>query len=314
MTTANLPNDLFARLTKLLLPYMRDFEDRDYWLSQAFFLTETRLYHQIDREGTPENFVSRCLKTLFAFGCFPDQQHSLSQLLTTIAAHQTSEQRVEIELLVPVINVVCNPDPSSTDQHLSPSLLPAPAVSVQTIDTPREERSPTIFLSYSHADVEFAKQLFASLVDGGHACWIDKEKIKGGDAWVDSISSGITNSIAFLSLVSRNSEKSAWVKREFIFAETQKKLIIPILVEDLALPIYLNTYQAIPFYEDYEAALTSLLLALPEPHIPQIDDATSPIEVERAVRAKPGRRVLELEYLVRLGLKEFQVEKFTPLE
>ena len=49
------------------------------------------------------------------------------------------------------------------------------------IDTPREERRPTVFISYARVDAEFANQLIADLNANGHVCWIDTTMIKGGE-------------------------------------------------------------------------------------------------------------------------------------
>lgn len=51
-----------------------------------------------------------------------------------------------------------------------------------------------IFLSYGHDEnYELVKRIRADLEKNGHDCWIDADRIKGGDDWRRSITDGILN-------------------------------------------------------------------------------------------------------------------------
>src|SRR5690606_13534777 len=96
-----------------------------------------------------------------------------------------------------------------------------------------DERTPTVFISYSHDDEAFANQLIADLNAAGHACWIDTTKIKGGDEWIMTIAEGIINSYAFVPILSHQAMASSWVRKEVLWAVDRKKLILPLFVDNV---------------------------------------------------------------------------------
>ncbi len=290
----NLPPDLLPRLTQLLMPHLNE-EERDAWLTQAFYLTESRLYHQIDMSGSSIVFTTKCLKTLFKFECLPSGIHSVSALLGAIKLGVGAGQQAEFDSLMKVVDTLCQPE-KAEPEHSDP--LPPVQQEPQTVQTPRTERTPTLFISYSSADRDSAMKLVADLQKAGHACWIDNSKIKGGDEWIRSIGEGLTNSYAMITLVSEKANKSRWVEREFIWADNNKRPIFPVWLEDCVLPWYMGNLQGTPLYDDYDANLQDLLASLPRPVIAQPDD--EPIVLtERVVNP----RELELEYLNRVLLE-----------
>lgn len=167
--------------------------------------------------------------------------------------------------------------------------------SAQSLTTPNTERTPTVFVSYSHDDKEFAERLIRDLQAAGHAIWIDVSRLKGGDVWIRAISEGIINSYAFVVVATERSLGSSWVQDEITWAKQRGKLIIPLLLEDvLTHPDFfpLARYQGIKFFEtDYDPAVRDLLAGLPAPP----SSADVPIEPP-----KMTQRALELQYLDRL--------------
>jgi formylglycine-generating enzyme required for sulfatase activity len=307
-----LPADFFQRVTQVLLPHVETVEDRDILLTEAFFLADPRLYQQITRDGASRNFAVQCVKTLITFGCFPDKTHALTLLLGALRAYCGAQTQQEIDQLVQALDGVCADTMSVAASPLPP--VPQPAVP-QSIDTPAADRKPTVFISYSHKDDSFAHRLIAALQAAGHACWIDSVKIKGGDEWIKSITDGINNSYAFVTIVSDSANASTWVKREFLWAERRRKAIFPVFASACELPIYMIERQALNLYSDYAAGLTQLLSSLPTPHI-SVSAPEDEQVVQTILRSEPtlpNRRALELEYLDRLHFEEFNAAQYTAL-
>ena len=174
-----------------------------------------------------------------------------------------------------------------------------------TLDTPREERRPTIFVSYSRQDTEIADRLINDLARAERDYWLDTTAIKGGDDWILTIAEGIRNSYAMIVIVTANSLDSRWVRDEILWARRKKKKIIPLLfadVEEMDQYLLLVGDQEIDFLEqDYAKALDWLLKSLP------------PVPGGER-KSTPDQRRLELDYFDRLGLTELiATEKYTTL-
>ncbi len=307
-----LPNDLFLRVRQIMLPLVTSTDDRDLLLTEAFYLVNPLLYG-MSREGSAAVFCTRSTKTLIDFGCLTEIEHALARLLTVVRTLTGVDKHDEIDDLIKITNAQCVDRSLVSSVPLVPILTgPAP---VQSIATPRAERRPTVFVSYSHKDAEFAKRLIADLSRAGHACWIDTVHIKSGDEWIQSISEGINNSYAFVSVVSVAANTSTWVRREFLWAEHKKKLIIPVMAEPCDLEIYLMDRQILTLHDDYNAGLEELLRVLPPPYLPDkgtVEDRES-IPVIPAMPPE-NRRGLELDYLEYLRAEVlFDLEKYTPL-
>ncbi len=170
----------------------------------------------------------------------------------------------------------------------------------QNIATPR----PTVFISYAHQDAAFANRLIADLDANGHACWIDSSSIKGGDEWMMTIAEGISDSYAFVVIVTQKALESRWVRDEILWARNEGKPIIPLILENVFRDkrfFLLNSFQGVTLLDsDYDAALAKLLGALPAPTFPRIEP--------------DWRRKAELAYLNRLRLEDLlNAEKYTPM-
>lgn len=95
------------------------------------------------------------------------------------------------------------------------------------------------FISYSHKDVKVANLLANELESNGIKSWIDHRMIRSND-YAEDIVKGISESKAFLLLVSRNSMQSNDVLREVrnasLFADEKQLLIWPVLLERIQYP------------------------------------------------------------------------------
>jgi len=303
-----LPPDFSPRMNGFLQPFMNDSDEREAWLTQAFYLREPRLYYQIDRAGSAMVFSTKCIQKLLTFECLADPtEHALATLLNTIRYGCGDKQQQEIDTFVAQVNSLCIDPPLPAIEPKQPPTPPRnPA---QSLATPNTERTPTVFISYSHDDKAFAERLISDLQAAGHAVWIDVSRLKGGDLWIRAISEGIINSYAFVVLATERALASTWVQDEILWAKQRGKLIIPLLLEDVVSDsgfFPLAGYQGVKFHDaDYPSAFRALLEGLPAPS--RTDD--QPIQPPKVTR-----RALELQYLDRLRFEVLlNTERYTPL-
>jgi hypothetical protein len=298
-----LPHDLIMRLKPLLIPYMRDRDEREALFIDTYFLRDPRPLDQINFEGSPEVFASRCIADLIKkIGCLAEDgeavtpEHALAALLSTVRARCGVEKHAEIDYWLPILN----------DQCAAPSIAPATPTPViapaQTIDTPIGERAASVFISYSHANEDFAGDLIAALGEHGHRCWIDTSKIKGGADWQRAICDGINLAYAMVVVCTRKALESDYVWDEIQWARTRRKLIIPVLLEDVTDDdrfFGLHRYQGIRFDKlARPQAVAALIAALPTPP----SGNTAPRVLTQ--------REHELAYLDRLRFEDFRLERF----
>jgi len=82
-----------------------------------------------------------------------------------------------------------------------------------------------LFISYSRQNERDAQRIVGDLKDAGLRVWFDREKIKGGDAWWQSIVRGISNADYFLFCLSPDSIRSKYARDELLTARQQGKTI-----------------------------------------------------------------------------------------
>jgi formylglycine-generating enzyme required for sulfatase activity len=316
-----IPADLLPRARQIILPLIGTEDEREALLTEAFYLYDPLLYG-IERNGAAKVFAIRCIKKLLDHGCLPEGEHALARLLETVRYDCGVDKHSEIDALVQITNALCF---EPTIKTVVPSeAVVTPTIPTQTIATPRTERTPTVFISYSHQDEPFAQQLIADLNKAGHACWIDTSEIKGGDEWIMTIADGIINSYVFVPIVTLKALHSKWVQDEILWARQKNKLIIPVILENVLgetrfFPLV--SYQGVTLFDsDYQTALPKLLSYLPSPTLPDVAlDADEEIDEAPAISTKPvtttvEHRKLELAYLERLRLEELlNTEKYTAM-
>jgi adenylate cyclase len=94
---------------------------------------------------------------------------------------------------------------------------------------------PDIFISYSRKDSEKALSLAEKLRRDGMSVWIDQHGIEAAKSWSAEIVDAIEECKAFMVLISSNSLESENVSRELSLAFEEKRKLIPVLLEDVAL-------------------------------------------------------------------------------
>jgi len=128
-----------------------------------------------------------------------------------------------------------------------------------------------LFISYSHKDKEFVNRLTGDLKNardlnnGRVEIWIDTDEIKVGDSISKKVENGICTCDFFCLVISSNSIESRWVEREYRAAINRQlssngtPVILPILIENVQLPLFLRDIRHANFSLDYQAGLIELL-------------------------------------------------------
>lgn len=124
-----------------------------------------------------------------------------------------------------------------------------------------------IFISYNHEDKEVAENLAIHLVQAKKNVWIDKWELNAGDSLIERIEEGLGGADAILVLLSKNSVESEWCKKELrsgLLRELEEKsvLIIPILLDDCNIPLFLREKLHIDFRKNRDEQLEFLLRSL----------------------------------------------------
>lgn len=129
------------------------------------------------------------------------------------------------------------------------------------------DKAAKIFLCHSSKDKSFVRRLASDLDLKSVPVWFDEWELQVGDSLIDKISSGITESSWLAVVLSRTSVLSNWVKKELntaLIIELEKKqvFVLPILLEDCDVPIFLRDKVFADFRNEYIQGLSSLLRRL----------------------------------------------------
>jgi len=126
---------------------------------------------------------------------------------------------------------------------------------------------PKAFLSYSHTDRNIATQVAESLRVGGIEVWFDKWEILPGDSLIRKIfEEGLAGADAFIILLSQHSVQSRWVQEELDAALIKRiegvTRVIPVVIDNVQVPLPLRALQWLDMSEDFDAALRRLQMAV----------------------------------------------------
>jgi len=98
-----------------------------------------------------------------------------------------------------------------------------------------------IFLSYSHKDAsQVAGFLYSRLTGAGYEVWQDDHSLHLGDSFPREISNALGKQDHFIILLTTAALESNWVKDEIDMAIVAQRHIIPIILEDLEIPLCLR--------------------------------------------------------------------------
>lgn len=123
-----------------------------------------------------------------------------------------------------------------------------------------------VFISYSRKDDPIMQRVVKSLRKQGIKVWVDNEKlIPGTPIWEEEIEKAIISAGAIVVLLSPDSKKSPWVRREVTLADQHSTRIFPVLVRGdpgSSITIRLITRQYVDIRQNEELGLNSLSTAI----------------------------------------------------
>ena len=137
---------------------------------------------------------------------------------------------------------------------------------LQTMVSRADRNAPTVFISYSSKQIEYAHTLRDALLGEGYSVWIAPEGIPAGSDYLTEIPSAITNAGAVVLMLTEDAMQSPWVRREASSAIGAGKEIIPAQLK----PFELNTefrflldgIQILPLWECDERKQVTTILSI----------------------------------------------------
>lgn len=136
-----------------------------------------------------------------------------------------------------------------------------------------------VFISHNYKDKPIARKIAKELNKYGIKSWIDDSEINLGDSLVEKIRKGLDQMDYLIALISENSVKSEWVKKELDIAmndeiEGKRVITLPILVGKCELPGFLKgkLYADMSTQRKYNENISMLIRRF---NINEIDDDTN---------------------------------------
>ncbi len=131
---------------------------------------------------------------------------------------------------------------------------------------------PKVFISYSHNDHDFVERLSNDLLKNGFFVWWDEWEINVGDSLISKIEDGISCSSNLVIVLSHNSVDSPWVREELKAAlimqlEEKRVIVLPALIDDCTIPLFLKDKKYADFRENYEQGLAAIIKAIQPPDL-----------------------------------------------
>ncbi len=124
----------------------------------------------------------------------------------------------------------------------------------------------SIVISYAHEDTAFVDTLAANLFKNRIPVWVDRWELKVGDSILRKIESAIQDADALLVVLSKASVESEWCKKELTAGlvrelEAKSVFVLPIVVDDCNIPLFLKDKLYADFRKDKNKALKDVLEA-----------------------------------------------------
>ena len=131
----------------------------------------------------------------------------------------------------------------------------------------KTEKYHSVFLSHTSSDKPFVRELRKTLLGRGvQDVWIDEAEIEVGDSLTSKIESGIETSRYFVVVLSAESVKAPWVKKELEVAMNMeiggdRVVVLPVLYKECDVPGFLKgkLYADFTTPERAEASVEKLL-------------------------------------------------------
>jgi TIR domain len=129
----------------------------------------------------------------------------------------------------------------------------------------RAPRRREVFLSHSAKDRDFVVRLAGMLARHGIHYWYSATHISGARKWHDAIGRALARCDWFVIVLTPNSVRSSWVKREFLFALNDVRYnerIIPLFLRPCdyaSLSWTLSQIQFVDFRNSFEQGCRQLM-------------------------------------------------------
>lgn len=126
-------------------------------------------------------------------------------------------------------------------------------------------RPKEIFLSHATGDRRFADRLAGVMRKQGIPVWYSRTHLRGAQQWQDEIGQALERCDWFLIILSPNSVKSMWVKRELAYALNEQRYqnrIVPVLFRPCDHKKFswtLASFQMVNFTGSFAKSLPGLL-------------------------------------------------------
>lgn len=125
----------------------------------------------------------------------------------------------------------------------------------------------SIFICHASQDKPFVRKLTKHLEKHGLHTWVDEQEIRVGESLQDKIEFAIRNADKFLVVLSKQSLKRPWVRRELksaIGMELKNKsiFIMPAVIDNVKIPLFIEDIKYANFKDDFHAGVTELLKSL----------------------------------------------------
>lgn len=124
-----------------------------------------------------------------------------------------------------------------------------------------------LFISYASPDRIFALRLADHLEVLGHAVWIDRRQLPVGASLFEYVGSGLEQSDVLILILSRHAATSVWMASEWQAKSheeltTGRECILPVLLEDCAVPYLLRAKRYADFRQSYAIGFAQLAITL----------------------------------------------------
>ena len=177
--------------------------------------------------------------------------------------------------------------------------------------------SKPVFISYSSAEYNEARQIAGRIEAAGYGYWMAPESIEGGKSYAQQIPQAIHNAKVIVVILSQKAMDSKWVAREVDRAINENKRVMPFCIEDAPMTdefqFYLTNVQCYRGYLDFEAELQRMLADLRnfigEPEHPvsgetEAAEIKQPAPVKKTAAELAGKANIALDKVELFRLRE----------
>jgi hypothetical protein len=127
--------------------------------------------------------------------------------------------------------------------------------------------NPNVFLSHATSDKKVVERVGQFLSSHGVTVWIDNKGIKSGAGIVRNLEVAVAECDFLILFLTPKSVESGWVKKEWhtklhLHINEDITRIVPLLIEDCDIPIFLKDIKYIDFRPSFEEGCSTLLSSL----------------------------------------------------